>query len=500
MDLSIKFQSYRSHETPGEKIAIVFHIWRVVLNDQGIVETTIIVGHQNLYTKALTAKLQALGIHSILITKLSTAIDVASSRHTKAIIIDLEGVAARHLNHLPDLLAMQMHTPIIVLASKETAQLAREAMQLGASVQLNRKSPQITSEIMAKLESFTQTKSELASDYPSDLGIIGSSFQMKEIFRQIELICHTDVNILILGESGTGKEMVARAIHQRSNRHKHQFEAINCAAIPDSLLESELFGYKRGAFTDARHDRQGLFERSNDGTLFLDEIGEISPLTQVKLLRVLQEREVRPLGCNHTIKVNTRVIAATNKNLEDQIKKGEFREDLYFRLAVIPIELPPLRERKEDIPSLISHFLDYFNKRYKLSVHLPSKRSYDSLLAYHWPGNIRELQNVIERGVIMARNHELNLDHFTKASKDKVSFEDVNSLHFATAKKEFERTYILRLLEATKGNIAEAARISGKFRTDIYRMMERYNLESVMFKKAISHERPGHELRGNPNI
>ncbi len=470
------------------------------MNHQGIVETAIIVGHPSHYIKALTAQLRAFGIQSRLSTNLSSALKVGSSRHNKAVIIDLEGLAAKQFNHLPDLLTTQKHVPVIVLASKETAPLAREVMQLGATIQLNRRSPQIADEIMAKLKSFSQTKSELHSDYPSDLGIIGSSLQMKEIFHQIELICHTDVNILILGESGTGKEMVARAIHQRSNRHKHQFEAINCAAIPDSLLESELFGYKRGAFTDARHDRQGLFERSNYGTLFLDEIGEISLLTQVKLLRVLQEREVRPLGCNHTIKVNTRVIAATNKNLENQIKKGEFREDLYFRLAVIPIELPPLRERKEDIPSLISHFLDYFNKRYKLSVNLPSKNLYDTLLAYHWPGNIRELQNVIERGVIMARNHELNLDHFTKTSKHKVSFENVNSLHFATAKKEFERTYILRLLEATKGNIAEAARVSGKFRTDIYRMMDRYNLDSVMFKKAMPQERLGPDLRGNPDI
>lgn len=350
------------------------------MNHKGTADTAIIIGHPCRYLKAIATKLKAFGIKSKLSMSLTKA---ASSKLTKLLIIDLEGIIENQLQLLPHILTKNPQILVIILTSTKTTELSKLTLRLGASIQLDRESKYIADEIVAKFQPYEKALPLASSSYPSDLGIIGSSIQMQDIFNQIELVCHTDVNILILGESGTGKEMIARAIHHRSNRQKNQFEAINCAAIPDSLLESELFGHKRGAFTDARHDRQGLFERSSNGTLFLDEIGEISPMTQVKLLRVLQEREVRPLGCNHSIKIDTRVIAATNRNLEDQIKKAEFREDLYFRLAVIPIELPPLRERKEDIPSLISHFLNYYNSRYKLSVNPPSKTLYQSLLAYH---------------------------------------------------------------------------------------------------------------------
>ncbi len=244
----------------------------------------------------------------------------------------------------------------------------------------------------------------------ASLGIIGASQSIQQVFDRIHQVKDVDSTVLINGESGTGKELVARAIHQSSTRAKERFEAVNCGAIAANLLESELFGHKRGAFTDAKADRKGLFEVCDGGTLFLDEIGEMPMNLQVKLLRVLQEREVMPVGSSSTIKVNTRVVAATNKNLADEVKAGNFRTDLYYRLNVLQILLPPLRERTEDIPLLVRFFLDRFNKRFTKSIQPPTKELESRLVSYAWPGNIRELQNAVERGVVLSEDNTLSLD------------------------------------------------------------------------------------------
>jgi DNA-binding NtrC family response regulator len=309
------------------------------------------------------------------------------------------------------------------------------------------------------------------------------------VLTKINQVKDIDSTVLITGESGTGKELVARAIHEASTRSEGRFEAVNCGAIPENLLESELFGHKRGAFTDAKTDRKGLFELCENGTLFLDEIGEMPPMLQVKLLRVIQEKEVMPLGSGHSVKVNARVVTATNKSLPVEIKKGTFRTDLYYRLNVLQIHLPTLRERASDIPVLVRYFLGRFNQRFSRAVEPPSNALESRLLAYRWPGNVRELQNAMERGVVLSKDNGLHLEDMLEASglntshPREISTEDgIWSTSLSDAKKNFERTYLQRLLEATGGNISEIARISGRYRADIYRLMTKYGVEWTEFR------------------
>jgi len=239
--------------------------------------------------------------------------------------------------------------------------------------------------------------------------LIGESAAIRNILKTIEKITQTDSTILITGESGTGKELVARAIHEKSNRSQHPFVIVNCGAIPSDLLEAELFGHVKGAFTGATQSRQGRFKIAQHGTIFLDEIGDLPLNLQVKLLRVLQTKQFESLGSSQTIKVDVRIIAATNRDLEQAIQKQEFREDLYYRLNVIPMKIPALRERKEDIPHLIQHFLTQFNEVTGHNVDLKSGNIMDALLAYHWPGNVRELKNLIERLVILKGQDSVDL-------------------------------------------------------------------------------------------
>lgn len=247
----------------------------------------------------------------------------------------------------------------------------------------------------------TELKQELRSHYKFD-EIIGSSGKMQEVYKIIERVANSNATVLIRGESGTGKELVARAIHFNSPRSAKPFIAVSCAALPETLLESELFGHEKGAFTGAAGQKAGRFELANQGTLFLDEIADVSLAMQVKLLRVLQERKFERIGGTKTLNMDVRLIAATNRNLEDDVAAGGFREDLYYRLQVIQVFLPPLRDRKEDIPPLVEHFVEKFNKQNSRSMKFASPECMDLLMKYNWPGNIRELENAIERGVVLA--------------------------------------------------------------------------------------------------
>jgi DNA-binding NtrC family response regulator len=241
-------------------------------------------------------------------------------------------------------------------------------------------------------------------------GLIGSSAAMREVYATTRRVAVSNASVLLLGETGTGKELVAKAIHQRSPRGSGPFVRVNCGALSEGLLESELFGHVRGAFTGAVGNRAGRFEAAHTGTIFLDEINSTTPKLQVKLLRVLQEREFERVGDTETIRVDTRVIAASNRDLLDEVAKENFREDLYYRLNVVPIHLPPLRARRDDIPQLVSHFLGYYNEQNERDVGHVRKEALDALVRYHWPGNVRELQNVVERCVVMAPGDELTFD------------------------------------------------------------------------------------------
>jgi len=309
--------------------------------------------------------------------------------------------------------------------------------------------------------------------------IIGESVPMKALRQQLALMAGTNGRVLIYGESGTGKELVAHAIHALSPRAAEAFVEVNCAAIPEELIESELFGHRKGAFTGATEDKTGKFQRADGGTLFLDEVGDMSLKTQAKVLRVLDEQRFEPVGASEWVQVDVRVIAATNKNLEEEIERGNFREDLFYRLNVIPFYVPPLRERREDIPLLAEHFLREFTTAYGRKPKELTPEAYRLLQEYHWPGNVRELKNLMERIVIMnpqtrieARHIPLNTARRTPAERPLEQFASLEEVRRAA-----ERDYILKKLEETGGNVSRAAELLGLERSHLYRKMRSLGIE-----------------------
>src|SRR5712675_472153 len=304
--------------------------------------------------------------------------------------------------------------------------------------------------------------------------IVGDSIPMKALRQQIGLMAPTNGRVLIYGESGSGKELVAHAIHAQSLRKDQTFVEVNCAAIPEDLIESELFGHHKGSFSGAATDKEGKFQKANEGTLFLDEVGDMSLKTQSKVLRTLDEQKFTPVGDDDTVKVEVRVIAATNKDLDEEISRGNFREDLFYRLNVIPFYVPPLRERKEDIPLLSKHFLKEFSAAYSRRSREITDEAIDTLSRYSWPGNVRELRNVIERLVIMnptapkiERKHLPPLIHREGGRSSTAGF---STLHQARA--AYERDYILKKLDENHGNVTRAAEVLGLERSHLYRKMK----------------------------
>ena len=316
--------------------------------------------------------------------------------------------------------------------------------------------------------------------------IIGQSENMQEIFRVIDKVADTDSTIIIHGESGTGKGLVARAIHKNSHRKDKPFIPINCGAIPENLLESELFGHVRGAFTGATSPKPGKFELADGGTIFLDEIGDMSAELQVKVLRVLEDKEFEQVGGSKTIKVDVRIIAATHRDLEEEVQKGAFREDLYYRLNVIPVHLPPLRERKSDVSLLVCHFLRYFNEKNNRTVEVVSDEAMKTMMYYSWPGNVRELKNIVERIVVLKEAGEISpQDLPEKLKKEKVPVPQPNmeisddGICLSTAVTEFEKSLILQSLERTEWVKNKAARLLHLNRTTLVEKIKRHNLQEV---------------------
>jgi DNA-binding NtrC family response regulator len=309
--------------------------------------------------------------------------------------------------------------------------------------------------------------------------IIGKSDSMRKVFDIVSHISDFSANVLITGESGTGKELIARAIHLNGGRSDKPFVPLNCAAVPETLLESELFGYVRGAFTDARKDRRGLFQEAHGGVLFLDEISEVPLNIQVKLLRVLEDKVIRPLGSNQPEVVDARIISASNRDLEQLVKEGRFRQDLYYRLNVIRIDLPPLRDRREDIPLLVDHFLAKFADQSKRRVTGIRPEAMASLISYHWPGNIRELEHTIERAVLLGKEPLVGLDdlpaQLASACASAASLTEAAKKGYTL--RDLEREYIGKVLENVAGNKTEAAKVLGVDRTTLYRKLEEYRLK-----------------------
>jgi DNA-binding NtrC family response regulator len=315
--------------------------------------------------------------------------------------------------------------------------------------------------------------------------MVGASASIQKIFETIRLIGKADVTVLLTGESGTGKDMAARAIHKYSDRSARPFVAVNCPNLPENILESELFGYRRGAFTHATQDKKGLFLEAQGGTIYLDEIGEISPTLQTKLLRVLQEKEIRPLGQTSTLKVDVRIIASTNQYLERRIRENLFREDLFYRLNVVSLRLPPLRERPEDIPLLVQHFLERYCKEFHKPLKTISTALMSRFMSHYWKGNVRELENVVSRCVLLAPGEEVRLEDIDWSSspdKDCLVSSEVIALTYKDAKtrvlEQFHREYLTGLLSRHNGNVTRAARDCGLERQSLQQVMRRYGMKA----------------------
>jgi DNA-binding NtrC family response regulator len=369
---------------------------------------------------------------------------------------------------------------VILMTAFGSVETALQAMKQGAYDYLVK--PVKTDDLLRVMEralneallrrEVTRLRREVRKEY-SFHQILGKSKAIREVFDLIRRVSDSPANVLITGESGTGKELVAKAIHYNSDRHDAPFVPVNCAAIPDALLESELFGHVRGAFTDAKTDKRGLFEEAQKGTLFLDEISELPLMLQTKLLRAIQEREVRPVGATRSVAVNARIIAATNLTLVEEVKAKRFREDLYYRLNVIEIRLPPLRDRREDIPLLVEAFLKKCKEVNGKNIQGMSEPALALLVDYQWPGNVRELENVIERAVTLTRGDRIMPEDFPPAiqgaRREKRIIDDAADRVLPL--EDVEREYILRILEKTGGNKYQAAQMLGIDRKTLYRKL-----------------------------
>ncbi|HXG91531.1 MAG TPA: sigma 54-interacting transcriptional regulator [Blastocatellia bacterium] len=352
------------------------------------------------------------------------------------------------------------------------ASMMAQALKVQRSVEAERK---------RLLDENITLKRELQERYDFS-NIVGNSGPMRQVYEQVAQVAHTNTTVLVRGESGTGKELIAHAIHYNSMRAKKPFIKVSCAALPDTLIESELFGYERGAFTGAQSRKKGRFEMAEGGTLFLDEIGDLNLQTQVKLLRVLQEREFERLGGTETIKVNVRLIAATNKDLEKAIAEGEFREDLYYRLNVFTIFVPPLRERKSDILLLADHFLEKYSLEHGKHIKRISTPAIDMLTSYHWPGNVRELENCIERAALVCEGHVIHGHHLPPTLQTAAASGTVTRLSLAAAVEAFEKDMIQDALKTTRGNRARAAAMLDTTERILGYKVKKYGIDCGRFR------------------
>src|SRR6186997_1877316 len=372
---------------------------------------------------------------------------------------------------------------VIVISGQGTISRAVEAGQAGAFYFLEKPVTQDgLLDMLRKAIDRTQERAEhqqlkeqIRGQY-SFANIVGQSKKMKDLFELIESVAASDANILIQGENGTGKELIANAIHYNSNRVKGPFIKINCAAIPKDLIESELFGYKKGAFTGAMGDKVGLFEMAEGGSLLLDEIGEMPPYLQTKLLRVLQEREYRPIGSDRLIRVDFRLICDTNIDLENALREGRLREDLYFRINTITLKVPPLRERNEDVPLLCTHFLQKFNQRYQKNVRAISPAAYHLLIRNRWPGNVRELENAIERAILVCKTGNIQPADLPESIRDEVPSVEEFTIPPQRTLAEIEKVAIVQTLMRTNWNKQEAAQILGLYRPTLYSKMKKHQI------------------------
>lgn len=431
--------------------------------------------------RLLTIRLTAAGYRVTAVTSAEAAMTQIHIERPQLVLSDVQLPGRDGLALFDDIRAQHPSLPVILLTAHGTIPDAVEATERGVFTYLTK-----PFDGKGLLDKIAQALALSAPSHPARRGspeawqhqIISRSSRMAEALAEARMISQSDASVLLRGESGTGKELLAQAIHQASPRAGKPFIAVNCGAIPEALLESELFGHVKGAFTDAVASHKGLFQAADGGTLLLDEIGDMPPALQVKLLRVLQERVVRPLGSSQSIPVDVRIISATHRDLDAAMAEGQFRADLYYRLNVVTLTLPPLSERREDIPLLANHFLIKLASKYDKRLSGFAPEAIKALTTAAWPGNVRQLYNVVEQVCALSTTPLVPLALVQRALRSP----SVQVLTFAEARQRFERDYLVGLLKLTDGNVADAARLADRNRTEFYRLMQKHGLTPGHFK------------------
>lgn len=418
------------------------------------------------------------------------ALDILEQESFDAAMLDIRMPGMSGLELLEHIHKDSPDTSVVMMTAFGTIETAVNAMKKGAYEYITK--PFNNDEVIHIINNALERKllidrnrylTETLDERNQLSGIIGQSESMKTSFRMVEKVAPTDSTVLLLGESGTGKELFARAIHQHSNRRDEKFMAVNCGALPRDLIESELFGHEKGSFSGAHKRKIGLMESANKGTIFLDEIGDLPLELQVKLLRVLESHEVRRVGSVDPINIDVRVVAATNRDLQEDVQNGTFREDLFFRLSIVDLRIPPLRERKDDIPILVNHFIGRFNEKMNRSVSGLSEEVTRAFVQHHWPGNVRELENVVQRCMVLRESGEIlmeDLPSTIKAAQDSFQELDENlkELTFQEAKEVFEKRYLKQLLELNEANVTQSAQVAGISRRHLQELMKKYDLRT----------------------
>ena len=455
-------------------------------------EKILIVDDDPAVLKVLEMRLEAENYSVTAVTDGHEALDLRSQLFFDLALIDYQLKGSTGVELMEKLHETDPELPVIILTAYGTIKRAVAAIQKGAVSYLTKpfEDAELIHQVRACLEKkkLVREVKDLRGMVSKKFGfenIIGRDEKMKKVLELVAQAADTDSNVFIQGESGTGKELIAKTLHVASSRRDAPFIAVNCAAIPEALFESELFGHKKGAFTGAAATRMGLLEKAQGGTFFFDEITEIPLSIQVKLLRVIQENEFYPLGGERKVSLDIRMIAASNKDVVEEVEKGHFREDLFYRIHVIPIKLPPLRERRESIPLLAHHFLNEFRLAMEKPVKRFSARAMDKLLFWTWPGNIRELKNVIEYSVAMTDKNVIPEDLIVLNGSPPESPSGHHLKSLKEAKLDFEREYLVELLELTRGNVSKAAKLAGKYRADFYELMKKCGLKADDFRGEV---------------
>jgi two-component system response regulator GlrR len=425
-----------------------------------------------------TLRLENAGYRVVTARSGEEAMAVFSASPPQLVITDLRMEKMNGLNLYEAIRKVNTSIPVLIITAHGSIPEAVDATQKGVFAFLTKPidGKILLAEIERALRAASSGGSAVAATWRK--GIISRSAIMEQLLDKVRLVARSNASVLIRGQSGTGKELLAKALHRASDRADKPFVPVNCSAIPEALLESELFGHAKGSFSGADRAYEGLFRAADNGTLFLDEIGDMPLPLQVKLLRVLQEKQVRPVGDTVPIDVNVRIISATHQNLEQRVAENRFREDLYYRLNVVTLEVPPLQDRREDIPMLVEHFLSLFNEQNDRTIVGFSPEAMDALLEAPWPGNIRQLQNVVEQAAALSTTDLIPVNLISSALRE----ETVKILSFDEARFEFGQRYLVRLLQMTGGNVARAARIAERNRTDFYKILNRHHISPHLFK------------------